>query len=424
MKKAEKSKRGRRKKGGKLTLLVALVALYVIVNILAGSRGGVSTMPVRHGAEEETLRAEGYIFRDQTVIYAPASGFLYAEVREDERVKSGEAVMSVYKSEINTQASNRLKQIDEEIEKLNRNVRKADVFSNDAARIEQDISHLVKQVTHLAAKSSASGISEIRGEIDSLIEKKRIISGEIEPSSGNAEELESLKAEKAKIEQENSVERTIVHSPKAGAFTARIDGMEELLSLERLNDVSHEYIKELASHKINAETAATVNEGEAVGKIVGNYIWSAAVLVSAEDAENINEGDTVGIRFVSVGGDAVDGTVSRVSGEKDGEVVVVVSTNKYISSVYSTSKAELELVFGTYEGYKIPSDSIRMVNGEKGVYVIRSGIARFIPVNVIYSGEEWIIVSEKKSEGAEKYLKIYDELIVSGKNLYDGKEVR
>ena len=425
MEKAEETKRRRKRgKGGHLVLWVSLLAVYVIVNILAGQGNGVSTMPVRRGSEEELLRAEGYIFREQTVISAPAAGFLHAEVREDERVKSGEAVMAIYKSEINTQASSRLKQIDEKIAKLTDNVRRAEVFTNDSARLELEIAQLAKRVTRLAGKSSADGISDLREEIDSLIEKKRIISGEAVPNESADSELEALKAEKAQIEQENNIERTIVHAPKAGAFTARIDGMEELLSLDKVAELTPSYMKELDSHSIKTETAAQAAAGDAIGKIVNNYTWTAAAAVPAEDADELQVGDAVGIRFSAVGGDAADGTVVKISDEENGKVVLAVSTNKYIDSVYSTSKTEIEFVRGSYKGFRIPADSIRMSDGKKGVYVIRNGAARFIPVNVLYSGKEWIIVSEKKNEDSDRYLKIYDELIVSGKNLYDGKEVR
>ena len=63
-----------------------------------------------------------------------------------------------------------------------------------------------------------------------------------------------------------------------------------------------------------------------------------------------------------------------------------------------------------------------MIGNEKGVYVVRSDMARFVPVNIKYNSKDWAIAAET-IEGDET-LKLYDELIVNGKDLYDGKDVR
>ena len=45
---------------------------------------------------------------------------------------------------------------------------------------------------------------------------------------------------------------------------------------------------------------------------------------------------------------------------------------------------------------------------------------KFLPVEVLWQGENYSIVKQEAS--ADKtHLRIYDEVIVKGKNLYDGK---
>ncbi len=413
-------KKHKRKKIGYIGLFLSVFTILLIINIL-NFGGSVRTVVVRRGTEEETIPATAYIFREQTIVTTPKTGFLYCEAREDERVKSGEAIVSIYENEINSQANSELKTIEDKIKELSHNSLEVDVFSNDVARIEQDIATRLRSIPLYNYTNNIERIAEVRGETDKLIEKKRIILGEAEPNS-NQQEIEKLKKRKAEIEQTNKVERTIIHSPKAGAFTARIDGMEELLSLDALANISPSYIKELGKQKISVKTAAKVNEGDAVGKIINNFTWSAASIVSKEDAEDIKIGDKLGIRFVNLGTDVVDGTVSKITSEENGKVVITVSSNKYVNMIYSTSKADVEYVKKRYKGLRIPAESIRIVNGVKGVYVIRSDIARFVPINILHNGKENVIVSEKMESGAT--IKLYDELVVGGKNIYDGKGVR
>ena len=62
-----------------------------------------------------------------------------------------------------------------------------------------------------------------------------------------------------------------------------------------------------------------------------------------------------------------------------------------------------------------------MVNSKRGVYVLTGMQVKFVEVNVIYSDDDYMIC-EKQTED-EKVLRLYDEVIVKGKNLYDGKIV-
>lgn len=422
MSKAETTKAKKRKKHGfslYVGLFFALVIIYVVVNIvMMGS--GMQTTIVQKGAEEDLIKTIGYIFRDSTVITAPDSGYLSCEVAEDSRVKIGETVASVYKNEINYRANSELRAIDEKISRLNNNSLERDTLGNDPVRIEQSISDELKNIHALAYIGDAESVYEVCNDVNTLITKKRIISGEAQADENK--EIEELKAQRAQIEQSNNVDRTLVHTPVAGAFTAVVDGMEEALSVARITDITPAYLKELDKLKTDNLVKDKVTAGEPIGKVVNNYSWSVAVTVSEDEARRMKVGDEVGIRFTAVGGDAVSGTVKRISNIEDKKAAVVISSNKYIDSVYSTSKAEVEIVRNSYEGFRIPSKSIRIINQEKGVYVIRNDAARFVPVKTLYTGENWVIVAERID--GKSTLKLYDELIVSAKDLYDGKDVR
>lgn len=423
MSKAEASNSKKRKKRGisrYAGVFFAIVIVYVLVNIVMTGGSSMQTTIVQRGTEEDVLTADGYIFRNSTVITSPASGYLLCEAQEDSRVKKGETVVSVYKNEINFRANSELRAIDEKIRRLSENSLALDVFSNDPVRIEQNISEALRGVHELSYEKNAKSVAEIYDSVNVLIAKKRIISGESVPD--DSKEIEELKAQKAEIEKTNNVDREVVHSPVSGAFTAVVDGLEEQMSIDRISDVTPSYLKEL--DKLSAENIVKdkVNVGDPIGKIVNNFLWYVAVVVPEDVANEMRVGDSVGIRFKAVGGEAVSGNIARISSVENKKAAVVISSNKYIDSVYSTSKTEVELVRNSYEGFRIPAKSIRIIDKVKGVYVIRNDMARFVPVETQYTGEDWVIVSERIDGG--ETLKLYDELIVKGKDLYDGKDVR
>ncbi len=419
------SKRITKKRGGFLGFLVLAFVLVISVNSVLSYGNRMTTTVVRSGAEEDLISAEGYIFREQTVINAPSSGYLYCVMAEDERVSLGETVMHIYKNEINISANNELKNLEEKLEKLSGTALTGDVFSNDTAKIEQTISQSLKRIPALGHTGNLENVAEIEEAVNSLIEKRRIITGEIQAVDNNAE-IKRLQAEKTAVEKKYNIERTLVHAPKTGAFTARIDGLEDKLTLKALEEITPEYLKELDRLHAEAKTAEYANSGEPIGKIVNNFSWSIAAKVPADEVEGLQIGSRLKLRFPDISVDTVEGTVTNITPEVSGKVILVVNSNKYVDMIYSSSRVNVEFVKSSYDGYRIPAKSLRMDGTTMGVYVIRNDKARFLPVDLIYSGKTWVVVSEKADNTADgnSPLKLYDELIVSAKNLYDGKVVR
>lgn len=411
----------RKNRRGFITFLLSAFVLCVAVNVAMSFNDRLETMIIRTGTEEESIAAEGYLFREQTVIPAQTAGYLYCVKDEEQRVKTGETLAYIYKNEINSTAMSEIKSIDKEIAKLETGSQKKDIYSNDAAKIEQSIAGELGRIFNLAYRGHLDEIEIIKDEVNGLIEDRRIITGAAQPKD-NVQELEILKQKKTTIEAEYNIERTLVHSPATGVFTSRVDGLEEMLEPEYLDGITPEYIAELNKKTVKTESEAYVESGWPIGKIVNNFTWSVAALVPVDMAEDMNVGDSIDVRFPDVDIRTIRGTVSKISSAEKGYVVVVVESNKYIDKVYSSSKVKVELIKHHHEGYKIPSKSIRIIDGRAGVYVIRNNKARFMPVEIIYNSKEWVIADEKADENSS--IKLYDELIISGKDLYDNKVVR
>ena len=82
-------------------------------------------------------------------------------------------------------------------------------------------------------------------------------------------------------------------------------------------------------------------------------------------------------------------------------------------------KNPVKLIFNTYTGYQVNNKAVREINGQKGVYVLNGNIVKFKKINIVYSDSEYSICSVP--DGESGYLKQYDEIIVEGTDLYDGK---
>lgn len=80
----------------------------------------------------------------------------------------------------------------------------------------------------------------------------------------------------------------------------------------------------------------------------------------------------------------------------------------------------MRIILKEYSGLVVNTEAVRIVDDVKGVYVDNGYMIKFKPIEVIYTGDGYMLckVSEDKSG-----LVLYDEVVIGGRNLYDGKIV-
>ncbi|MEG1441198.1 MAG: HlyD family efflux transporter periplasmic adaptor subunit [Oscillospiraceae bacterium] len=400
-------------------VLIILLAIYFIVMIISGFNKSVKTYIAQTGVIEEFVSTEGYIFRNQELIKAPKNGFFEAEISEGDRVNEGTTVACIYQNSVDPAVTAEIRDIREEIKSITENPKDNDVYANTSVRVEQRIASTANELSLIRATHNMSEISNVKSTLNKLIDKKLSFTGEGVPKekilSGLNEKLKTLEAGL-------NGEKTELTTTKSGIFSSKIDGLEDDLRIEALDKITPEYLDNLDNKEISYST--NVQEGQPVCKVVNNYNWYFVSNVDEGYAKNLSIGQSVRLRFYDLTDSAVYGIIKGLSAPENGKVAVSVSTNRYVESIYSTSRAAAELLTAKYEGIKIPSQSLRVIDGQTGVYVARLDVAHFVPVDVKYKNSEWAIVSSINNTKSEYKLQIYDEVIVDCKNLEDGKVVR
>jgi hypothetical protein len=84
-----------------------------------------------------------------------------------------------------------------------------------------------------------------------------------------------------------------------------------------------------------------------------------------------------------------------------------------------TRVTDCEILFKQYRGIKIPKTAIHFVDGEMGVFVNYSNMVQFRKIDPMFEDENYVIVPSTPT--ASNQVKLYDSIIVKGRNLYDGK---
>ena len=91
------------------------------------------------------------------------------------------------------------------------------------------------------------------------------------------------------------------------------------------------------------------------------------------------------------------------------------------ADVLSLASATARIDFESFKGVRVSTKALNIVNGEKGVYVKYGNLARFRKITVLYQDDEYILVPEGGKVGTDNEVRLFDEVIVEGTDLYDGK---
>lgn len=427
-----KREKQRKKKPIKMaTLIIVLVfCVYLAAACFVGLRSNLSTTVAMKGSVQEDTRVSGYVFRTQSVINAPWDGHFECLVSEGERVKEGQIIGYIYHTAPDSAVMDKIKKTHRLI-RLNGASEDVEYIAGGTGVTEKKISELSRDLSDDRQKCDLSSVQDKKEEINVLIKRKQAVDTPLVTDADKTEnteteaespgEVERLRSELAALERQAG-ESVKITAGVGGVFCSHVDGLEDELAYENADTVVPSKISEL--DKTNLLTEQTVIAGQPLCKIVNNYTWKYAAVLSEKEAEVLQVGQNIQMKFYDLASGSIKGTISRISEIEGGKRAVVISTNRYVDGIYSTSRVSADIVTVDSSGIKLPAGCLRVKDGVTGVYVIRLDTARFVPVNLIYRNDEWAIVSAAEPELGGYKLQIYDEVIVECRNLEDGKIVR
>ena len=193
----------------------------------------------------------------------------------------------------------------------------------------------------------------------------------------------------------------------------------------------------------SALTALRADEtvGSEVGKLILGDEWFYAAVVSVSDAQALAEGGSLCLRFSKSVEQDLPVTVYHVSEEDNGRVAVVLRGSSYLPELTLLRQQSAEVILGSLTGIRVPREALRaekttldengqpVTTEQTGVYCLVGMEARFKPVEVLYSGDGFALVrSAYDSEAGDltstqevARLRAGDQVVVAGRDLYDGK---
>ena len=395
----------------KLILWIFLAAVvcyfgYAVFSTIYAPLTTVTAIEYEAGTGSYTT---GYVVRDESVVRS-AYGITALLVSEGERVSRGQALATGYRDESAQARQAELEALEEQLEQLTF----ASSYSADAAGqavLEAEISAQLVDMSQYLARGDMNSVRDRSANIKGLVIRR--MSTE-EENAALDQQIADLQTEIAALQADASYDTTLVAAGKSGTFSGTVDGYETVLTLDFLDTVTVSSL---------AEVQPIDPPEDAVGRLIAGSTWYYVTVVPADQTAGVESGDQVPVTFASQFYESIPMTVERLGQEEQGGRLLVLSCDKYIQNATLLRQQSADIVFTTYAGLRVPKEAIRVnENGSVGVYVLEGSNAVWKSVNILHdNGETYVVELDKSSVNN---LWPGDEIIVTGRDLYDGKVVR
>jgi hypothetical protein len=388
-------------------LIVLILAAFIVRQVFYFFYKPISTQTAVYRTTNDGFEITGVVIRNETYVTSSKNGVLHFMIDDGNRVSKNGTIANIYKNE---DASITLSQIDS-IEKKIEDIENIISFNNiEASNLDVANVNVDTGLDNLILSASHGNFYDVDDSCDSLLSalnRRQAILGE---NTDFTKQLALLNAEYEVLQ--NSLSNPIgkIKSEESGYFLTKVDGYENSFNTENLSEISPDFLNNLSKKEIPEKV---------IGKIVSDYEWFIAANISISKSLNFKVGETVAIHTDLKSAPILDVKVNKINISDDGtNAVIIFSCNNINSELASIRTASFKVVKKEYSGLYVPKKALRVVDSVRGVYVISGMQIKFKPINILYTGDSYIICEKTNKNGD---LRLYDQVVVKGKNLYDGK---
>jgi len=389
---------------------IALVAFIVLFQFYQYFYNPVTTGSVIHYETYDGIDITAVAIRDEEILATKKSGVISYNLPDGGKIEKEGSVATVYSSEEDVNAALRKT----ELENLIKDLEEIEGY-NDSAAVDIDMldSKIDDALYDLIGQTSSGQISSVTAdsELLKLINRRQIVTG---TSKGFGKLISSYKSELEALEELSVGSSSDITTEKSGYFVSVVDGYEDVLKGEDIENLTVDTLNSIkpVEHK---------GSKRVVGKIVSDYEWYLAASLSLDDSLKLTEGEEMVLYTNFDSAKELPVTVKKINKGSSGDRALVIFSCTYMNSDLATMRTQdMTIVLKAYSGLQVNSKAVRFVDKQMGVYVLSGSVINFVPVKVVYSTDSYYIC-EAGTTGVR--LKLYDEVIIKGKNLYDGKVI-
>ena len=406
-----------RKKKKNLNTLIILLVLCIPIFYLGVQLYTIYYKPYETRTAIEVTLADvisvkGVVARDETVIADAVLGTSVYTVNDGVRISEGYTVAEIYDGVPQARNKEKIDYLDRQIEDLEYAQDTGVVEGTDIKSITNDLNANYLSLLECISMENYEDLTKSLQNFTSNINRLEITLNKTTDFNALISTLTT--------ERDNLVSTTqpiqVITAPDLGYYISNIDTYEEIYNVENAKNLTTTEIL-TASELKNQENTNTA------GKIINDYKWYYVCVVEKDKADRFLEASKnskIEINFGNSISQPVPAFIEDVIEEENGEYVKVVLRCEIMRPDLANLRfEEADISFRTITGIRIDKDATHIVDGHLGVYTKFGHMVSFEKIEPIFENDDYLLLPVTNSEDNE--VEIFDEIIIDGKDLYDGK---
>ncbi len=397
------------------TFLVSIVLLaYVLLQIYPLLYSPITTETVYTYSAYETLAVDCVAIRNETPIPLNTSNYVFYTVQNGTRVSNNGMIAELYASKTDALTKQRLEELDQEIAVL-KEIQALGASGVASLNIlNTQIDRAMAELVGVGGAASISELHDLKQRLLGFFNKKQMVTGKTTDFSAR---IQALEQQRNTLAGGYKAALGTVNAPVAGYFVDSVDGFEGVLTVKNVEKMTTDNVQTALSGNSAATSAAYA------GKIVSDYSWYIACVVPNAYATTLAVDKELHVRLPFVTDEEIPVKVVGCNRDDAGELAVIFECVNMSEALSSIRKESLEILLVEHTGLRVPKRAITTnAAQEVGVYIRSGDIVRFQKIEQKYSdAADYVICEERNEDG---YLRLYDDIITEGTNLYDGKLIR
>ncbi|MBR1779536.1 MAG: hypothetical protein IJ758_03445 [Clostridia bacterium] len=395
---------------------------------------GIKTEVILNGSITGSVYADGIILRKETEVLNNKEGSINFLLNDGEKINKGGTIAQIYKSEASNLQQKELERLDKEISTL-------EALEKDKNKISTNLNYLEKR-THQILKKFFSCVND-NGFADLMKNKEDILyllnerQAIVDKTYSFSERLEDLKKQREKIAIGPKEKVGTIVASESGYFVGNVDGFENACDYDAAESMNKSQLQELLKSK--------GEKTNAIAKIVNLPYWYMVCCIAKDQAKNLVIGNSVSLLLFSANIDKIPANVVAMNDDgTSADICIILKSNYLNRDILNIRKEKVKINFFEYSGLKVNkkaihekmmSKTVKNENGEEetvekkvqGVYVVKNKQLIFKEIIITHIDEKFAICKEKPAADeifSGKYIEQYDEIVVRGVDLYEGKKIK
>lgn len=397
-------------------LMIVFLIITIISQIVIRFYNPVKTEVAESYTTSSYIAFDGVYVRQEQLVRYDGTGVISYMHDNGEKLAKSSVIAKIYRNNSDLQIQQQIEQLTEQISIL----QDAESFVGaDNSQLEAFSNQIYEKHSNAISfieNGDYAGAADLKSDYLNLFSKKQIVKG-VEDSYANKitelnAQIESLQRRITSEPQNLTIQDTI---GETGFFVSTADGYENILSYDSMTSLSEEQINEIIKNPTRNV------DSNVIGKVIDNYKWKLIGIINTEKIQSVFTGKSVTL-MVGSAARMIKATIESIEKLDSGNSIVIFSCDNLSADFVSGRTAQFKLMQQNYSGIRISSSAVRFDENEQmGVYVKTGVEITFKYVDKIIDEGDYIIVRDTTDESG--YLSMYDNVVVEGKDIYDGKIV-